>query len=214
MVVVLSCLFVAAQTAVPERKVEGNVVDSERDPKVRVRLPKSAQYVGADRWVLYDIADCELHAFVDADAQKHVQRLYWVQFEGYLPTRPELQHTYDSPTHADIGGMDFYVDTWVRATGEEARRGSDLEHIFALVRDKGYVMPDGMTYVRLVHLFDAKRKELMIIYGEDLARTGLTAAELKPNGKHHNRWPTVEKEARQKAENSVVIEQPGHQAGN
>lgn len=212
--VVLACVFVAAQSAGPERRVEGNVVESERDPKVRVRLPQSAQYVGADRWILYDIADCELHAFVEADAQKHVQRLYWVQFEGYLPTRPELQHTYDSPTHADIGGMDFYVDTWVRATGEEARKGSDLEHIFALIRDKGYVMPDGMTYVRLVHLFDAKRKELMIIYGEDIARTGLTVTELKPSGKRHDRWPTVEKEARQRAEKSVEIEQPGRQSGN
>jgi hypothetical protein len=33
-----------------------------------------------------------------------------------------------------------------------------------------------MMYVRLVHLLDAeKRKELMIIYGEDLAGTGVRA---------------------------------------
>jgi hypothetical protein len=65
-----------AQTAPPERKVLGNVVTSERDPAVRIELPKTAQYVGADRWLLYGIADCELHAFVEADAQKNVQRLY------------------------------------------------------------------------------------------------------------------------------------------
>ena len=35
--------------------------------RYRIRLPESVQYVGADRWVLYDIADCELHAFVEAD---------------------------------------------------------------------------------------------------------------------------------------------------
>ncbi len=210
--VALSCAFLAAQAADPERKVEGSVVDSQRDPKVRVHLPRSAQYVGADRWVLYDMADCELHAFVDADAQKHVRRLYWVQFEGYLQTKPELQHTYDSPTHADIGGMDFYVDTWVRATNEEMRPGSDLEHILALIRNKGFLMPEGMTYVRLVHLFDAKRKELMIIYGEDLAPTGLTAADLKQSGKRHDRWPDIERKAREKAERSIGIEQEGHRA--
>ncbi len=34
-----------------------------------------------------------------------------------------------------------------------------------------------MKYVRLVHLLDEqRRKELMIIYGEDLAPTGFTAA--------------------------------------
>src|SRR5207253_2835100 len=80
-----------AQINGPERKAEGNVVTSHRDPSVRIELPKSVQYVGADRWVLYDIADCELHAFVNADRQKNVQRLYWVQFEAYLPTKPDCK---------------------------------------------------------------------------------------------------------------------------
>jgi hypothetical protein len=33
-----------------------------------------AAYVGANRFVLYGIADCELHAFVESDAHKKVQR--------------------------------------------------------------------------------------------------------------------------------------------
>jgi hypothetical protein len=112
-----------AQTAPPERKVAGNVVTSERDPAVRIELPKSAHYVGADRWVLYGIADCELHAWVEADAQGNVRRLYWVQFESYLPSRPDLHHTYDSPKHATLNGMDFYVDTWVQEEGRGYRPG-------------------------------------------------------------------------------------------
>ena len=49
----------------------------------------------------------------------------------------------------------------------------------ALVGAKGYRMPEAMMYVRLVHLLDKEtRKELMIIYGEDLAPTGFTAADL------------------------------------
>jgi hypothetical protein len=180
---------------------------SDHDPKVRIALPKSAQYVGADRWVLYDMADCELHAFVDADARKNVQRLYWVQFEAYLPSRPELKHTYDSPRHAELGGLDFYVDTWVRATDEPTRAGSDLEHILALIRAKGYRVPAGMMYVRLVHLLDeTKRKELMIIYAEDLAPTGFTAAELQKGGKAYDQWPALEKPLVERAEQKVVIE--------
>ena len=156
-IAIVFCAFLPAQATIPERKVEGNVITSEPDPAVRIHLPKSVQYVGADRWVLYDIADCELHAFVIADSQKHVQRLYWA--------KPELKHTYDSPRHTNIGGMDFYVDTWVRRKDAEMRRGSDIEHILALIRAKGYTMPEGMMYVRLVHLLDEqKRKELMIIY--------------------------------------------------
>jgi hypothetical protein len=184
---------VAVQTNRPERKVEGAVITSERDPRMRIRLPTSVQYVGADRWVLYGIADCELHAFVDADEQKNVQRLYWVQFEGYLPTKPKLKHTYDSPRHATIGGMDFYVDTWVRASGPEKQPDSDGAHVRTLVRAKGYNAPEGMMYVRLVHLLDEqKRKELMIIYGEDVAPTGFGAAELAKGGKAFDRWPEIE----------------------
>jgi hypothetical protein len=107
------------------------------------------QYLGADRWVLYGIADCELHAFVDADPRRNVQRLYWVQFEGYLPTKPELKHTYDSLRHLDMGGMDFYVDTWVRSRDADVRPGSDVEHIGALIHAKAYHMPAAMMYVRL-----------------------------------------------------------------
>ena len=48
-------------------------------------------------------------------------------------------------------------------------------------------------YVRLVHLLDEqKRKELMIIYGEDLAPTGFTAADLKKGGKAYDQWPVSE----------------------
>lgn len=176
----------------PERMVSGNVIISKIDPKARIELPASTKYLGADRWVLYGMADCELHAFVEADDQKNVQRLYWVQFEGYLPTRPELHHTYDSIRHTNIGGLDFYVDTWVSRSDAKDEPDSDSEHIQTLIRAKGYRMPAGMMKVRLVHLLDEpKRKEMMIIYGEDLAATGYTADDLRQEGRAHDQWPTI-----------------------
>ena len=206
-VVILASCFLLAQTSAPERKVEGNVITSAHDPQVRIELPESVQYVGADRWILYDIADCELHAFVDFDARKNVQRLYWVQFEGYIPSKPDLHHTYDSPRHTDIGGLDFYVDTWVRAKDETTQSGSDRQHIEALIRAKGYKMPAGMAYLRLVHLLDeARRKELMIIYGEDLASTGFTAADLRQGGKAYDRWPEIEKGLIERAQQKIAIQ--------
>ena len=157
-------LFLPSQGASPERQVDHNVITSLHDPAVKIRLPNSAAYVGADRWILYDIADCELYAFVESDSSKNVQKLYWVQFEQYIPSRPDLHHTYDSPRHTSLGGMDFYVDTWVRAQTEPSKAGSDREHIVALIQRKGLQLPEGMMYVRLVHLLDEqKRKELMII---------------------------------------------------
>jgi hypothetical protein len=198
------CLVGAAQA--PERKVESNVINSERGPKVRIELPKSVRYVGADRWELYGIADCELYAFVEADSQQNVQRLYWVQFEGYLPSKPKLHHRYDSPWHTTIGGLDFYVDTWVSTNDKRAEAGSDVEHIKALIRARGYKMPGGMMYLRLVHLLDEqKRKELMIIYGEDLAPIGFAATDLTKGGKAHDQWPAIEKALADRAEKKIKI---------
>jgi hypothetical protein len=204
------CVFFATQNEAPERRVEGNTITSEHDPKLGIRLPESVRYVGADRWVLYGIADCELHAFVEADEQKNVQALYWVQFEGYIPARPDLHHTYDSPRHATIGGLDFYVDTWPRSNGEKTESGSDREHIDALIRTRGYKIPADMMYVRLVHLLDAeKRKELMIIYGEVLAPTGFTALDLRDGGKGHGQWPALEKGLIERAKTKIALGQTG-----
>ena len=197
---------VTAEVKTPERTVHENVITSKHDPKGHVRLPTSARYVGADRWVLFGMADCELHAFVEPDDRHSVQRLYWVQFEGYLPTKPHLHHRYDSPRHATIGDMDFYVDTWIRAADEKTTAGSDSEHINALIARQGHKMPAAMMCVRLVHLLDKeKRKELMIIYAEDLAPTGLGAADLRKGGRAYDQWPHIEKGLVERAKNKIKI---------
>jgi hypothetical protein len=194
------------QTGSPQRKVEGNTITSTSDPAARIELLDSPVYVGTDRWILYGMANCELHAFVQADTQKKVQRLYWVQFESYLPTRPELHHTYDSPRHTQINGLDFYVDTWVEPTSEHIKPSSDVEHIHNLLETHGYKLPSGMISVRLVHLFDdQKRKELMFIYSEDAASTGLAVSELRRGGTSHDQWPKIEKGLIERAEKSIAI---------
>ena len=61
--------------------------------------------------------------------------------------------------------------------------------------------------VRLVHLLDAeKRKELMIIYGEDLAPTGFTAADLEKNGTAYKQWPIIESGLIERAKDGIKLE--------
>jgi hypothetical protein len=202
----LACLALPVHAQTPDRTVSGTSVTSTHDPKMRIDLPASAQYVGTDRWLLLGFDDCEMHVFVDADADKHIQRLYWVQFEAYIPSRPELHHDYSGSRHITIHGLDFYLDTWVQSADEPAEKGSDGEHIRQLFASKGYHRPANAMYVRLVHLPDAqKRKELMVIYGEDLAPTGFTAAQLNKGGASHDRWPGIEKALIGRALEKVVF---------
>ena len=106
-----------------------------------------------------------------------------------------------------IGGFRFYSDTWVKRTNENITAGSDEDHIMALILSRGYKMPAGMMSVRLVHLLDEqKRKELMIIYSENLKPTGFAAADFKKGGKAENLWLSLEDDLLVRARQEIKIE--------
>lgn len=195
----------AAGGPAPDRTIRGHTVVSTHDPAVLIRLPASAAYVGADRWVLRAYADdIELHAFVDADRERQVRRLYWVQFEAYLPSRPELQHRYTSRRHVTLGGMDFYLDTWLKEDSAE-EPDSDGAHLRALLHSAGYALPKSLLSARFVHLMDGSRKELMYIYSEDGALTGLSADDLAASGRASGQWSAAEAALIARAQRSITF---------
>jgi hypothetical protein len=193
----------AGAARAPERTIRGHSVVSTHDPAVLIELPASATYVGADRWLLRKYADdIELHAFVDADRARQVRRLYWVQFEAYLPSRPELQHRYTSPRHVTLGGMDFFLDTWLEHDSAE-EPDSDGAHLDTLLRSAGYRLPKSRISVRLVHLMDDSRRELMYIYSEDTVATGFSADDLAKGGRAHDQWSGIEAAVIARAQRSI-----------
>ena len=205
------CVMAALMTSgavaadAPERTVRGTAVSSQHSPPVHIEVPDSAHYVGADRWVLYDVADCEIHVFVEADAQKKIKRFFWIQFEAYIPAKPDSKYSYSGAT-VNLDGTDFFVRARFGPTTDTGRPGSDSEHVQKLLRDHGYTAPAEMMNVRLVHLPDEmKRKELMIIYAEDLEPTGLTSAQLIKDGKPVEQWAALEKDLIERARKSITL---------
>lgn len=197
------CGIATAQTPPPERTVTDNVVVSQHHPAVRIALSKEAAYLGAERFVLYGVADCEIHLFVEADAQRLVKRLYWIQFEGYLPSTPNATYGYKFERTLELGGMRFDVRPRF-GSSQPAKEGSDAAKVQAMLHAHGYTEPAGMMNVRLVHLTDeTKRRELMVIYAEDLKETGFTAEDLMPGGPGNPRWPEIEKSLVEHAQRRV-----------
>lgn len=189
----------------PDRALRGRSLVSGGDPQVQVDLPASSVYAGTDHWLLKQYFDqIELHAFVDAGKDKQVQRLYWLQFEAYLPSHPEYHHGYDSTRHAMLGGLDFLVDTWAESTASKDEPDSDTAHLKALLAAQGYALPASMVTVRFVHLMDGGRKELMYIYSEP-APDGLAAADLKQGGKACARWPAIEEGLIERGKKGVTL---------
>lgn len=182
----------ASLAASPERVVRGNKVVSQADPAITITLPRSARYLGADRWDLYDICDAEVHVFVEADADRNVKALYWIQFEQYLPNNTHIyNYTQDEPV--TFGGRAFWRQARFGASDQPPRAGSDLEHVQAIVRRAGYRWPAHTMNLRLVHLPDASnRKELMFIYLEDLASTGYTSDGLLDGEQPRPEWQAIQ----------------------
>lgn len=175
------------------RSVKDQVLTSTEMPAVRIEFAKGFKYVGNHSFILYDVAHAEQHFFIDADKEGRVKRMYWVQFEGYLPSNT---HTYRYKVNktANIGGLEFVADAYARnIKGNPGRPDSDGARARAFLESKGYRMAsDDVLSQRLVHLVDeAKRNELMIIYMEDLSGMGLTAADIAEGGRAAARWDEI-----------------------
>jgi hypothetical protein len=175
------------------RAVKDQVLTSLETPAVRIEFDKGFKYAGSHSFILYDVAHAEQHFFVDADKEGRIKRMYWVQFEGYLPGNA---HTYRYKVNktANIGGLEFIADAYARnLKGNPGRPDSDGARARAFLESKGYRMAsDDVLSQRLVHMVDeAKRDELMIIYLEDLSGMGLTATDLAEGGRASARWDEI-----------------------
>ena len=203
----LASILLPAHALEPERVVAGQTVSSAHDPKISIQLPPAAKYLGADRWILGGYDDCEMHLFAESTPAHAITTFYWVQFEAYVPERPELHHNYSGSRRIKWNGMDFYLDTWVQASTDPVTADSDEAHAHAMLATKGLRLPANGMYVRLVHLPDAaQRHEVMIIYAEDLAPTHFTAAQLGKHGDQRDRWPGIAKTLIQRAMTRVAIQ--------
>ena len=201
---VISCFLMAAAKA-PEREVKGNRLISRSAPAIEIQVPRSAVYLGAERWDLYDVADCELHLFVEAYPDKTVKAMYWIQFEAYLPTN---EHTYDYSEDEPVtfGGRPFWKSSNFGPTNNTPRAGGDGERTRQMLSRAGYKLPAERMSVRLVHLVDeSRRQELMIIYAEDLAPSGYTAAQLRDGEAPRPEWKPVEKQLFERAMKRIKL---------
>jgi hypothetical protein len=191
----------------PARTVKGEVLTSTAMPALGLEFGKEFKYVGNQDFILYNVARAEQHFFVDADKQGRIKRLYWVQFEGYLP---DNTHTYGYKANkiVNLGGLDFIADAGARnLKANPGRPDSDSARARAFLESKGYrLASDEVLSQRLVHLVDeAKRNELMIIYMEDLGATGLSASDLSAGGRAASQWDELAKQLLERAVKSMKV---------
>ena len=156
-------------TSPVERQVRGQTIISDSLPAADLTFADDFHYLGSQVVNLYGVADAEQHVFVAGPPGK-VERIYWIQFEHYLPTN---SHTYFySPERTvDIGGLQFIYDVQsIRDySAVELDPRSDAAAVVGLLAKHNLPRPTRVARVRMLHLPSAdRRSELMIIYGEGL----------------------------------------------
>ena len=184
-------------------------------PALRIEVPRSARYAGGERFELYGNADAELYVFVDADANKRIRRFYWVQQEEYLPALPDRRYTYGKrDKRTTLWGETAWIASGFGKTDRVTRPGSDREHMTAILKRAGYSAPPTMMQVRMVRLLDDPagtgfgRRELMLIYAEDLALSGEDFEALGGEGEDTDRWRAIEPALVARASRAFAVTKP------
>jgi len=171
------------------RTVTGNDLVSDHDPSVILRFDSTYRHVGGQKFILYGVADTEQHFFVETTADDKLKSVYWVQYEGYLPDNDYTYDYDDSPLRVTLGDTAFFTDAEIVESdpNRKRRRGTDGAMARELLASHGYTFPANFAYARLVHLTDeSRRRELMIIFIDDLEPHGHTASELLEGGAKAN----------------------------
>ncbi len=197
------------------RSVSENDLVSPEDPEVVMRFGPSFRHLGGQKFVLYGVADTEQHFFVETTADDELQSLYWIQFEAYLPDNSYRYDYEDSPARLNLDGFDFYVDTAAVQSDPDRKRkrGTDGARAREFLKSKGYTIPPNYAYARLVYLTDeSRRKELLVIFIDNLDPLGLKGSDLQDGGKAEQRWPEIEQKHLEKIRSTLTLSRTAREA--
>jgi hypothetical protein len=187
-----------------QRAVEGNRLTSTELSKAVLEVATGMVYAGMQRFELYGVANAEQHFFVELDGAR-VKRLLWIQYEGYRPSNANT-YNYRDETITHSGRSWHRRINTVRIPDSEARPESDGARTRIFLKAKGWTLGPEVMLERLVWLLDSPpRNELMIIYMEDLADQGLTAADLSEGGQARDRLPALTEAFHRRALGTFVI---------
>lgn len=197
---------------------------SQGFPKVQISLDSSLIHMGSETFILYDVARCEIHLYAELDDDKRFKRIYWFQFESYLPgpllpfrlrligKKPRYDYSND-PYQTEIGGRSFFTrSSYLNFdfTDDELNAGngpedSDFMHVMRLLHKNGVGVKGKVLGTRMVLLDETRQKELMIICYERLTDDNMISV-LDEEGKEWDLWENVSRDLIQRVERGMRID--------
>ena len=177
----------SAQVSAPEYEARGNRLVHKAPGGYGVEVDSSLRYVGGERFRIRSAADAEQHLFAQSDADGHVLRLVWIQFESQLPGQ-SWRYSYPSPDRVRLGELEFIADARVYRSYGSTDPASDHAVMDRQLRDHGFSLPGPVMRLRMIYLPDSeRRRELMVIYAAPMPAS--ESARIPDAGGEAAGWP-------------------------
>lgn len=168
------------------RFVKGHTIISKKLPKIEIKVDEEFSFVGKFDFEIIASSDeysedmqgkpvavGERYVFASTDENQLVNKLFIVQFEGFLPEN-DLIYNYDFDKSNFIGENKYRHNTWFYDSKKLAQGNPNNEgaKTRTFLEEKGFQLEDQFMMSRFVGLASENRKnEIIIFYHEMLKKT-------------------------------------------
>jgi len=200
------------KTSISPRIVKDNVLTSTQLPDIEIAVDQNFKFIGnfdfeitaiSEEWpkevIGKPIAAGERFVFVEADDKKGINKLFIVQFEGFLP-QYNFTYNYSFNQAELLGNRKFRHNTWFydneKQTAENPKNEGAKTKRF--LEAKGYQLEPEFMMSRFLALASEDRKNELIIYYVEMLhnRTGYSLTE----------WENTLEKSEKKAIRDALIE--------
>ena len=171
---------------ISSRYVKDNTLISHELPKIEIKVDSEFKFVGKFDFEIIansdeysenmqgkPVAAGERYVFASTDNNRSVNKLFIVQFEGFLPEN-DLIYNYNFDKANFIGENKYRHNTWFYDSKKQALENplNEGAKTRAFLEEKGFLLEDQFMMSRYVGLASEDRKnEIIIFYHEMLKKT-------------------------------------------
>lgn len=174
-------LWSAEPTSNPEppSHVENNTFISPNNPKIRVKVDKRLDYIGKVPFTIDNLAAGTRYIFVRATHDKHIQQMFIIQQEGFLPSSDDT-YKYGITNPAGLGSFEYQhsVILYDNAATIREEPGKEADVTQRFLAAHGYFLEPELVMSRFARPADPQRRhEIIFFCFESLSAYGHSRAD-------------------------------------
>jgi hypothetical protein len=188
------------------RFMSEGVLISREDPSLAIDVADEFEFVGRHPFTIRDVAAGERFVFVQAEDHQ-VKKLFMVQFEGFLPGIDNF-YRYDLSGKPVVANYPFRSNGYAFNIVKDiiANPKSESAATYPFLESNGYSVPDELMMWRSLTVADeARNKEMIIFYIEDVKSAGLALADFYVDDTETDMWINIQRDLELRANDAFRI---------